>query len=126
MSNAAAEDMLRKACARVSRLKEPDWTRPQLRGDAWDNVGRAIVKVLDELKGHGVTKPLAKLQELAFTESLAKPGDRSLQTVALWLTDSRIWLEKWMFTKASPHGEDKGLRGLMERRGLLNPKKGTA
>ena len=119
MSQAATEDMLRQACTKVGRLDEPDWKSHQLQGDAWGAVSKAMVKVLDELKGHGVGKPLSKLQELAFEQSLESPGDRSIQTVALWLTDSRLWLEKYIASK------DAGLREMLERRGLVKPKEAT-
>lgn len=115
--SAVAEDMLDKAVRRVGRMRDPDWTVFQLRSQAWDEVSPIMVKALDEMKVNGVTRPLGKLQDLAFTRALEHPENRALQTVALWLTDSRIWLEKYVATK------DDELRRLMERRGLVKPKK---
>jgi len=114
--SAAAEDMLAKAIKSVGRMPDQDWKLFQLRSEGWDKVSKIMVKALDGAKANGVTKPLGKLQDLAFARALDYPEDRPLQTVALWLTDSRAWLEQYMVTK------DNELRRLMERRGLMKPR----
>lgn len=116
--SAVTTEMLAQSVKKVGALPEPDWKSHQLR-KGWDGVSKVMLKALDEMKANGVTKPLGKLQELAFEEALERADDRPLQAVALWLTDSRIWLEEYIASK------DAGLRELLERRGLVKPK-GTA
>ena len=114
--SAAVAAMIKKAVKLVGPKKDPGYPVFQLRSKEWDSVSKAMVKVLDEAKGHGVSKPLGKLQELAYTMSLEESENRQLQIVALWLTDSRIWLERYLDTK------DDALRDLLEHRGLLKKK----
>lgn len=119
-----ARDTLDRAVRQVGKLKEPDWKAFRLRGVEWDNVSQVIVRWLDDMKGHGVAKPLAALQEVAFRKSLKvdatqKKGSRPLHTVALWLTDTRIWIERFTETKS---GEAKRV---LEQRGLFKQKRGA-
>jgi hypothetical protein len=119
--SAIVEDTLEKVVKRVSRAKEPDWDRIDTASGAWEKVSSVIVKGLDEMKGHGVERPLAALQELAFREALKHSAQekpyRPLHTVALWLTDSRIRIEQYAETKSD------WLRNVLERRYLLKKKK---
>lgn len=115
------DDMLERAVRAVGRTKkQPDWRAEDLRGAEWERVSSAIVKVMDEAKGHGLEKPLAKLQERAFERSLVEVDNKPLQTVTLWLTSSRIILEDYVETKTPE------LARLLERRKLLKPKQGEA
>ena len=119
--SAIVEDILEKVVKRVSRAKEPDWDRIDTVSGSWEKVSSVIVKGLDEMKGHGVERPLAALQELAFRKALKHSAQektyRPLHTVALWLTDSRIRVEQYAETKSD------WLRGVLERRYLLKKKK---
>lgn len=114
-------DTLDALVGKVSRFKEPDWNAPALSGGTWPKVSAAAVKAFDELKGHGVDRPLAALQELAFRRALKRSATekeaRPLHTVALWLTDTRIKVERY--------GEIKSdyFREILERRGLLKKKR---
>jgi hypothetical protein len=115
--SAVVTDALQKVVKRVAKGKEPDWKAFQLRGDAWDRISKIVLKEFDEMKGHGVGRPLAALQELAFKEALkvdaTTQASRPLHTVALWLTDTRIHAEQYTETKC-----DRARR-IMEQRGLL-------
>lgn len=119
--SALVEDMLDKAVKLVGRIKKPDWSSYQLKGDDWTKVSAAMIKVLDEMRGHGAQKPLAAFQELAFERSL-EPGNQgnvALQTVALWLTNTRICAEAY--------AKDKGDsdRRTLEQRGLIKRSEGA-
>lgn len=114
-----AKDTLDAAVRKVGRMKKPDWKSDELSGDQWEKVSKAMLKVLDEMKGHGTNRPLAKLQSVAFEESLVSSSE-PLQTVALWLTDTRIRVERF---QAEQRDED---RRILEKRGLLKSKKGAA
>jgi hypothetical protein len=109
------EDMLGKAVKRVGRIKKPDWLAYHLHGDHWEQVSAAMMVVLDEAKGHGAKKPLALLQELAFSKSLepSERGSVALQTVALWLTSTRIHAESYAKDKNETD------RRVLEQRGLI-------
>lgn len=120
MSESLVEDMLDRAVRAAGRTKkQPDWHAQDLRSPEWDKFSVAMVKVLDEARGHGLGKPLAKLQELAFECALVQVTNKPLQSVSLWLTDSRIWMERYTGTK------DAEAARLLERRGLLRPKDGA-
>jgi hypothetical protein len=114
-------DTLDGLIKRVSRLKEPDWNAPELSGGTWPKVSAAAIKALDEAKGHGVDRPLAALQEMAFHRAMKKDAHgkeaRPLHTVALWLTDTRIKVERYGETKSDY------FRGVLERRGVLKKKR---
>lgn len=128
-----AEDMLAKAVKKV-RGKQPDWKADRLHGDDWAKISKEMIAVLDEMREHGSAKPLAALQELAFEKSL-EPGaetNKPLQTVALWLTDSRIRIEQYT-SESSFRGNPmplegmtvarRGQRKLLEDRGLMKRQK---
>lgn len=119
------QDALGKAVKKVAKLKEPDWRASQLAGGTWDKVSSIVVAALDEMKGHGVGKPLVALQELAFREALKTDAaktkaSRPLHTVALWLTDTSYWVEQFVATK------DAAIKVLLEERGLIKPQKAGA
>jgi hypothetical protein len=116
-------DGLQKATKRVSKSRNVDWMAYQLAGEPWERVSKIMVGVLDEMKGHGVGKPLASLQELAMKEALKNDAgkdkdSRAIHTVALWLTDTRILAEQYAEAKGDR------LRKIMERRGLLKKREG--
>lgn len=119
--SALVNDVLDQAEQAVGRIRQPAWGSFQLRDKGWERVSLSMVKALDRAKGHGMTRPLAGLQEVAFERSL-QPGastNEALQTVALWLTDSRLLMEQYIQTK------DADLRRLLEVRGLLKSKAGA-
>lgn len=116
--SALADDTLSQAMESMAKIKQPEWASFQLRDKSWDKVSPAMVRALDRAKGHGMNRPLAALQEIAFERAL-EPGasdNKALQTVALWLTDSRIWMEQYVQTK------NLDLKRLLEDRGLLKTK----
>jgi len=115
------EDMLDKAVKQVGRIKKPDWAAYHLRGDDWDKVSAAMMGVLDEAREHGAKKPLALLQELVFPRSLEHPGKESvaMQTVALWLTSTRIHAESYARDKSELD------RRVLEQRGLIKRSEGA-
>jgi hypothetical protein len=115
-------DALRTAVKKVGKVKKPDWGAYRLTGDLWERVSKVMVGVLNEMKGHGIGKPLAALQELAFRESVKKDALKDkdswpLHTVALWLTDTRILAEEYAKTKSAE------LKKVMVKRGLLKAEK---
>lgn len=119
-------DTLRETVKKVSKLKEPDWGH-RLPGKEWEKISPVIVKALGKLKDHGAEKPLATLQELAFVKSLEvesalKTKDkvvRALHTVALWLTDTRIYAEAYYADR-----DDEDAVAVLQRRGVLRQKTG--
>lgn len=115
-------DALDEAVKRVSKVKKLDWKAPGLQGDRWDAVSRIMLKIFDGMKGDGVKKPLAALQELAFKKSLKfdalkDKSSRPLHSVALWLTDTRGWTEVFVNNK-----DNYLAREILTTRGLLKKK----
>jgi hypothetical protein len=112
-----AEDMLNKAVKRVGKLRKSDWglrTREgRLAGEGWVSISEEMVKIMDEMREHGASKPLAALQELAFVRALEEKENAALQTVALWLTDSRLYAEEYARTN------DPSIRKALEKRKLM-------
>jgi len=115
-------DALRKVVGKVKKGKKPDWNSYQLQSAGWERISKIIVDALDEIKGHGVDRPLATLQELAFTESLKADSAENkktwpLHTVALWLTNTRMLANQYTETK------NDDLKEVMKKRGLLKVKR---
>ena len=113
--SAAIDAMIDKAIKKVTVKRWPEYGVHQLRSKEWARVSKVMMKILDEAKTHGISRPLSKLQEVAYGLSFERPEDQGLQVVALWLTDTRIWMDEYMATK------EPSLRELMELRGLLKP-----
>lgn len=121
--SAVVSDSLQKVVQKISKGKQPDWNAYELVGEPWERVSKIIVSELDEMKGHGVGRPLAALQEWAMKEALKADADKSdkllmaLHTTALWLTSARILAEQYAEKK------DNHTRKVMERLGLLKKRK---
>lgn len=61
--------------------------------EAWRDFSKAMVSLLDRVKEKGVERPLAELQDRAFSESLSAGGEGDIHIVALWLFRARMVVE---------------------------------
>lgn len=111
-----ADDMLELAVKKAAKIK------PSLAGgivgDDWMAFGTAMIGVLDTMRDHGAKTPLADLQEAAFERSF-EDKKKGVQAVAYWLTDTRIWADRYT---ASEKNDDEA-RNVLQQRGLLKRKR---
>lgn len=98
-----AGNAVRRATDAVVRVPQPPWKSKWLTGDAWEQVHRAMLPALSYAKSRGMEKPLTPLQEWSFLESL-RSDDPTLQTVALWLLNTRVLLDLFTRMQASLKG----------------------
>ena len=112
-----AGDTLRKLVAHVAHLPGPPWTSYRLANEKWDPISRFCVAALDHMRSRGIERPLTVLQEHAFTEALLT-DDRNHQTVGLWLTDTRYYLDVYTRLRAHAKGEGEMYENEM---GLFKP-----
>lgn len=98
------------------------WTEPfDFGSKGWAEIGKRILRAMDNLADRGIGSPLAKLQAVALAGSLKDGADPAAHTIALWLTDTRLRIEA---LKSPGHKMERGaLKDVLRSRGVMKKKR---